>query len=512
MDYAKKWHGMELNSDRSVLVKAVRKSLSLRRGYAYEDSEPLDMKQSLSGDQWRAVITRKAYWDTHDVPTISLIRRVFIQYYLRLSQWAFESMRRAMWSPADSKYQGRKPFMAALNFLVDICCHEYDVIRKAGRNTFNSVAGSFVGAGNYIIKRLLSTELNVNNAQKATFGSASGAMKLLQRPYSMRRVLGSWNLSILFFDTLRAMPALIAQIEADEAKKEQLVGVVAATFVHYIPQWFNVPVPPNADVKGHLSSALEKVGYSSEAAMDVDSAGAGAGVSGGIRFETFNSYVVMATIGHPDVEVPAQAWTWALKTVATQNGQPSQQLAYSALCRLATLRKKKAQVLREDTDTEVRSLLACSKDNAGLWTQLLQGLSAVHPKAGEEGNAQWSGGVETALKYAGNYTSVSSHKRYSLAFDSNVVSPYFQREASVLFFNLFSSGLLGLGLTSSEGPLVLQTLLTIAKESLGEGASDEEARSNNAAHSELFGGLLRAVLESASSSAFSMVDVLLRHY
>ncbi len=512
MDLAKRWHGLELNGCRSVLVKAIRKFLSLRHGRYYEDKEPLDIKQSLSVDQWRALVSRKAYWDTHDVPVVSLVRRVFIQYYLRLLKWMSVSMRRAMWSPVESCYHGRSALMAALNFLIDICCHEYDAIRTAGQNTFSSVIGTF-GAGNYIIRRLLSKELNANNDQKATFGSALGAMKLLQRPFVMRRVLASWSLSTLFFDTLRAMPALTAQIEADEEKKEKLVGVVAATFVHYIPQWFYIPAPLDTDVKDHLLSALDKVGYGSETVIDVDSTRAG-GSGGGIRFETFNSYVVMATIGHPDVEVPAQAWTWALRTVATAHGQPNQQLAYTALCRLAALHRQKSHVLQRETDAQVRSLLACTEENTGIWSQLLQGLSAVHPKSDRDGNnnnPQWSGGVDTALKWASTYSLVSSHKRYSLAFEHNIVSPYFQREASVLYLNLFSSS--SLGLASSEGPVSLGRLLSVAKESLRGGASDQEARTNNATHSELFGGLLRTVLESESSPlSLSLVEELLKHY
>ena len=197
----------------------------------------------------------------------------------------------------------------------------------------------------------------------------------------MRRILASWSLSTLFFDTLRAMPELTAKIEADEEKKEKLVGAVAATFVHYIPQWFYVPAPLDADVENHLPKALAKAGFESDTPIDVENVGTASGVkSESIRFETFNSYVAMATIGHPDVQVPVQAWAWALKTVTTAHGQPSQQLAYTALCRLAALRKQKSQVLQGEVDVEVRKLLACTGGNSGLWPQLLQGLSSSSPQ------------------------------------------------------------------------------------------------------------------------------------
>ena len=87
---------------------------------------------------------------------------------------------------------------------------------------------------------------------------------------------------------------------------------------------------------------------------------------------------------------------------------------------------------------------------------------------------------------ASTYCCVSSHEKYSLAFDFNVVSPYFQREASVLIFNLFSSLL---DLTNSECPVVLASLLDVARKSLGNGGNDQETRTNNATHAELFGGL-----------------------
>jgi hypothetical protein len=516
MEMAKRWQNMNLSMSRTVLSKSVRRALKLRG--LEGDADPLNMAGKLSNDRWKTLLARRTYWDGHGVSPDDHVQRVVIQHYARLGQWSYESTRRALKVDLTASLGARRPLLACLNFLTDVCSHEYDAVRESGNKAFAAVITRYGTYANSLVRRMLTTVLapEAPDAINAvTYAQTSGALRLLQSPYMMMRILRDWDLSSLLFDTLCSMPPRITALNTDEAKKELLTSNVAGTFVKYISKLSHMPVDTDrTDAAAMLTDSLKRVGYSSSSngvnmAVDASSENGGNTYGGGIRFDAFNSYMVTALIGHPNIEISAAVWSWTLRTLASAHGQPAQMIAWGALCRLCMLRAKGSSVISAECDAAVKPLLTCKGGDTGMWPSLLLGISSAHPKGGEDGDsAQWSGGVESVLKSLNSLVTVSPHRQYSLAFESNILSSYYVRECSVMFVNMFQVGLLDV--TDFE---TVSALLEVAKSKLGEGASEAETRRNNATHAELFAALLSAVVASKDpASATKVADLLLSHY
>ena len=174
------------------------------------------------------------------------------------------------------------------------------------------------------------------------------------------------------------MPGCIAAVDTDTARKELMTLNIGMLFVRYIGKWAHIPVNKNKcttsqDPANLLLAALARVGFAVEISesdsMEIveSETGARAGISlstvanfsgGGLRFDAFNSFIAMGLLGHPDLQVPPQAWLWALQTSASAHGQPAQLIAWGALARLCALLAGGSSTT--SNPIEARKLLQCT--------------------------------------------------------------------------------------------------------------------------------------------------------
>ena len=514
VDQIQSWYTSTKRATRSLLVKTVMKRCRAQGGGAVADS---------GGGVVGAHLLD--YWLGHDLNTNTIANGGWVNHARREKHFSIVVNRVNLKDPL------KGPLLVDLfREVIHLCCHEYDLIRSKALKVYVNVAGRF-GWTSFDLIRPLATRAA---APGTPFSVITGTLSLLAQDRCVRYITSQWHLTNGFLRMFFKCPAAIAAI-SEQDKRQRLQSKLAHLFVLYVDNWHHFPLTANAadSAAGLMTSLLGSVGYAdSGRALDAPlPLAAGVTVEGaGLRQETFVAFVLLHFMGHRDVLVPPGALAWAMQTVSTAHGQPTQNVALSALVRMSVVACKQlaphALLLRaadQPAPTQphhhtvnhavaqyipfIRQALGggsatgtgtgsgtgsgSSKDKAG-WGGLLLGTSQALPKSAEDGsNAQWSAGIDQVLRCAHYMRLVLPRKMTNARTDQAMFSTRFRPEVAGMFVALSVI----LTHPQGEGAMTLTDVIAAAlaaSKSLPT-TSEEETKANNVTRAELFAGLLRSL-------------------
>jgi hypothetical protein len=544
VDQIKSWFTSIKRGNRSLVVKtmirAIRTRESLTKGPGGVGMRGLD------------------YWLGHDVCTNNVANSGWLQHAIRQKHFATLSNKHAL-------TQGTKSpvLLSLLNQLIDLTCHEYDVVRQKALSTFVHITGKFGKKSYSAVKNLIS----VLTVPGTTFERAIGIFYLLGQHSMMKGILSKWEEIERFLRALTLCPTMIAKIEQQD-KKQILMGKMANLFVKYVESWHHFPLDDTSSrsATSLYQLLLSTVGFDLDGKLLTDRVqmiigdeeeGAAGSSSSGLRHTTFLAFMMLHFIGHDDITVPTGVVAWALQTVSTEHGQPTQLIAMAALVRTTYILCKKISpslLLSPQSPQPVtpisfatinyfRSIFSPVDGKAPLgnaqvgWVPFLLGISQAHPRREEgAGGAQWSQGIDHVLRCSEYLNMLLPRLISSNRSEGTLFSTHFRLSHAGLFLSLAPL------LTSTLNPPVLTTSVTttttipsnnssvattVTSESESTlvslpplsplamvsaaleackslvSTSEDESRANNSTRAELFGGLLRGVLSLQKDAANS---------
>jgi hypothetical protein len=231
----------------------------------------------------------------------------------------------------------------------------------------------------------------------------------------------------------------------------------------------------------------------------------------GLRHGSFMAFLMLHFIGHNNVQVPTGVLAWAVQTVSTAHGQPTQNVALAALVKITYILCKQINPtlvtfpkcpgsqstlspISLDTINFLRNAFISLPMNNSNMVALLHGISQSHPK-GTESSAQWSSGIDHILRCSEYLKMLMPRRMTSARSEMNLFSSHYRLCNSGLFMyfaSLLTAPVAGT-VTAPVGAMSLITSILEATDSLSN-ESEEEARANNTTKAEVFGGLLRGFL------------------
>ena len=480
-DNVRKWFNMSKRVCRTIVVREVQRGLKCRLTHSPAfDSAVAFARSQRPG----AAPTMRSveYWKCHDLSTNFVCQRAWLQHAQRLHELGLSSMAAVAKTPMGPAYR------ECLRQLAMLCGHEYDTIRKKAQNVFSHVSNAY--GTRRIVAVVHQVLLPSVTSVGARYFQASGAMVILQMTYVMRRVARDWVLTQEFLRAVSTCPAMIAAVP-EQDKREILMNRLSDTFVKYTGMWSHLPLPPGAGreaADGLVSTILATLGYDPLGSPVGDTSATG------LRYDAFAAYSILHLIGHADVTIPCGVWVWALRTLSSAHGEPSQLIALAALSRLLMGAVKGSIVIAPETAAAVRAIFA----DKAFFPALLAGLSHAHPKASDDGmSAQWSRGVTHILHSAEYLKQILPRSLTSIRYETNAFSRMVHLENAGLVMNLVASGLLA----EPGGKLTLATVteLLAASKDLPK-ASEGELKASNATRAELFAGLLHAITTNRTAA------------
>ena len=252
---------------------------------------------------------------------------VWLQHGSRLCRFASQVNK----SNLNDKSKGPL-LMTAMQKLIDICCHEYVGINRKALQTFVHIAPKYGKKALIGLKPLL-TVLTIPGT---SYAKAFGALCLLTQEVSTKKITGDWEWSDSFIRMVLLCPNMIEKVE-EQDKRQALMSRLTNMVVKYGESWHHFPLNETQkqsvlplfqallknfgfDLKGQLlSEGLPSTSISMSEQTDVESAR-----TSSLRHDLFISFLLLHFIGHNDIPIPTGVLAWALQTVRTANGQPTQ--------------------------------------------------------------------------------------------------------------------------------------------------------------------------------------------
>ena len=500
IENTKNWFWTEASMKLTMVTRTMRRGVKMRtHGNVMGNELALNENNKVS-PYWRNIIGKANYWFGSQLSFNTLQISGWLQYVIRMHQLSFLSIRKCV----QPKHPSSRVFGLGIYQLARLCQHEYDAIRSKALAGFFRLHSRFGKHAMIVIQKLLrraisgSADLDPNQV----YSHASGVFNLSCNPLVARKIARKWEFTETFLNAVANSHQVISNVP-DQGKREILSNFVSNAFAQYTKQWGHLPFFAGKSADALLKSSLQGVGYELNGTIFAAEAGEG---DRGMRFEAYAGFTVLHLIGHDDIPAQAGVWTWAIRTLATAHGQPSQILALAALSRLciaANGTKAKPTVMDATILHEVQKCLAFTGDSS-LWNGILTGLSNTHYKGGDDA-PQWSRGVEFVLHAASPLRSNIPRKDYIVIYDRNVLSGYYTKENSHMIYIMFERDFLQL--TEANVCAMFD-----ATQKLPSG-SEDESRSSNATRAEVFAGVLRAVSLSktvASSEAALIVQRLMK--
>jgi len=501
IERSSKWYASQVSMQRTMVTRTMRKALKMRMQGGTELSFNENSKVS---PYWRNILGKANYWFGHEYSQKSLLVRAWMQYISRLQQLSFLSIRKC----TQPDQLSSRVYGLSIYHLARLCQHEYDAIRTQALTVFFRMHSRFGKHAMNIIQKLLRRTISgsADLDPERVYAHASGVFNLLCNNLVVRKIARKWEFTQTFLIAVSNSHQVISNVP-DQGKREVLSKIVSTAFAQYTTEWGHVPFSHGKSADTLVKASLQGVGYELNGTPFRSNADVGEGGEGrGLRFEAFTGFTMLHLIGHDEIPVPAGTWIWAIRTLATAHGQPSQILALAALSRLciaAAGTKAKPTVLDAAIKEGVQRCLAATGDSS-VWNGILTGLSTTHHKGGDE-SAQWSRAIEFVLNAASLLRANLPRKEYVVIYDRNIMSAHFLKENSHMIYIMFEQGLLNL--TEAN----VSAMFDAARE-LPSG-SEDESRSSNATRAELFAGIVRAVCLSktlAPSEARLIVQRLLK--
>ena len=438
--------------------------------------------------------------------------------------------------------------LQSIQILIDLCAHEYVAVNRKALHSFVKVAPKYGKKALIGVKPLF----HILTVPGTSYASASGALSCLAQDVSIKNITSDWNSTEQFICMILLFPGMIERV-VEPDKRQQLMTKLTSLFVQYVEKWHHYPLSHNYEQSVSTSKVfqllLKSVGYelngnklsdsptpSDTTSNTTEEVSSSKGSS--LRHDMFVSFLMLHFIGHSDIEIPSGVVAWALKTVSTAHGQPTQNVAMAALVRMSFMLCKKLSpsILKGPqstphliTPTVIESInyLRSTFSSPSQWLPLLQGVSQSHTKSGEDGgSAQWSLGIDHILHCSKYMEYIYPRKLATSRFGNFNFSSHYETSHAGMFLSLacvltksvptitttvttttvipsnhsvletiISTESNGYGLKQTDTMNVLTVINTaLSASKLLSSTNEEETRTNNLTRAELFGGLLRGFL------------------
>ena len=233
VDKDKKWFNMDKRISRSLITKYM-------------------LQHSKGFDERKHEMQQDSYWRCHDMPLYHFSNRARLQFAKRQKEFSFVAVR--IWGEVINHiymrfyfkrcstlyFQVRNSvngpdkefssvYLQGLNQLISICGHDYDSIRQEAVGVFNAVSMCFGWRITDIIKPVLG---HISTAG-TSYAEASGAFSILTQPRIMKRILGQWELTSLFLQSVEGTVKMLAAVEESD-KREILLNRLTHAFSNYV--------------------------------------------------------------------------------------------------------------------------------------------------------------------------------------------------------------------------------------------------------------------------------------
>lgn len=483
MDQDKKWYNMEKRINRSLIVKYM-----IFKSRNFKDSN-------------KSPMSTLSYWRCHDMPGFNFNVRARLAFAKRQKEFSHASVRKC--TNGKNKVLTNL-YLEGLSQLTSLCGHDYDSIRNKAVSIFGPVASRFGWRLTDIIKPLLTQISTVGT----TYAEASGAFSIIAQPYIMKRVLGQWELTIMFMKCIEGSIGMIGGIEEGSDKKEILLNRLTNAFNNYVANFHHHAFHENSkeadmatsiintymkldsvtNANGNNSKIDNKNDDSNSVSNDNNNDCTDPSVvsSFGMRHATFASFVVLHMIGHDDIILPRGIWKWAVNVVMDAVGEPTQLIGFAAMNKIAYILSlhnghKNVINMRQEIEQTVPKMN---------WTKLLAGIARDHCKS--EGNGDdWSGAFNQILRGTTYLGLFLPRDRFATTSDHNTFSKYFKKEHAVFFTSM--------ACVIPDGKLSVEFVDMIMKATNDIPTTNEdEVKGVNALKAEIFSGFCRAVFEQNS--------------
>lgn len=467
MDQDKKWYNMEKRINRSLIVKYM-----LFHSRAFKDTVKTNMSTI-------------AYWRCHDLPSYNFNIRARLAFAKKQKEFSHASVRKC----TNGKNQAlTNLYLEGLSQLTSLCGHDYESIRNKAVSIFGPIASRFGWRLTDIIMPLIS---KISTAG-TTYAEASGAFSIISQPYIMKRILGQWELTIMFMKSIEGSVGMIASIEEGSDKKEILLHRLTNAFNNYVSNFhhhaFHDGSKEANEASSIVSSYIKQESSTTTSTTTANGSSDSSAASFGMRHTTFASYLVLHMVGHDDVVLPQGVWKWATRVVMDSIGEPAQIIGLAAMSKIAYILSlnnghKNVVNLRREVEQSLPKMK---------WTKLLAGIARDHPKS--EGNGdEWSGNFNQILRGTMYLALFLPRSRFATTSDHNTFSKYFKKEHAILFTSL--------ACINTTGKLTIEFMDIVFNAANDVPTTNEdETKDLNALKAEIFSGFCRAVFEKGSSA------------
>lgn len=376
---------------------------------------------------------------------------------------------------------------------------------------------------------------------------AAGTLAVLSCPLVMKKMVSRWPLMQSFLDAVPGTNSAFSAVD-DMDKRQRLVESFSGVFVKYVDRWSHLPLmsiatgrdalserdsasdflrkilseairlaPPISPELGVLVPMVTKTGSDSSIDIIIDSGVTNPAVSSGIRHEMYIAYVVMCLVGHRDIDIPEEAWIWAIRQVCTRRGHPVANIGMAILTRLAYAAAISAVPDNANAPEKRNGLMPSVTvpavfleilNSEAVWRALLEGLSSIGMKKVDE-SAQWSSGIDRMLRSA-DYV-LQGFPRWSTN------NSFLNKTAGGVFRPVDASLIMCL-LVIHPSMLSFQKISPILEASKRlESTNEDEAKGHNTLRANLFGALTRLiqasyVVDSPETAELRAIDSLLNDF
>ena len=455
VDQITKWFKMNKKMIRPMVVKAIQRSIAANNLEGCTDAR-----------------LNKEYWTCHDINTNNISNSGWLQLARRNKDFSFSSLRQCLKSDEKSSQ-----YLLSLGRLATLCGHEYDTIRSKAQKVFESISVCF---GVHVTSVITKALTDIKTTDVTSYHTLSGALSILGNNQIMKRITGQWANVADFLSAVASFPTIIANIPEID-KREKLMKHMAHTFVKYLGRWNHLPL--NEDEK---SSAATLLSFALSQCRGAET-GDVIQQSNSLRHDTFTSFIVIHLIGHEDIQVTPNVWSWALYSLMNTLG-PTQLIGLSAFLKLSYtsfingIDPLSAAIVRDTLSTLASMQL------------LLQSVSLCHPTSND---SQWSSGIDQVLRSTDYIKAILPRQVSNLKSDRSLCSNVTSKQNCGLFMCLpviLYDSLVKNSTESEEAVYVafVQSLLQ-ASQNLKH-STEEENRANNSTRAELFGGLYKTLV------------------
>ena len=339
----------------------------------------------------------------------------------------------------------------------------------------------------------------------------------------MMRVVHIWDFTVTFLEAVSRSPLMFNAIQNSD-HRSKLMNELSTVFVHFINHWHQMHSDGNTkksivprdivedekytihfqtpetylnyllqDCMTISTHSLPASGVGDDSSIEVFTNGFTSSKTA-LRHDMFAVFTILQFIGNSFIkDISVDLWVYTVRLVNNEQGNPTQLLALSIFIKLVYTEYLKHIRQNGNYESNIKIINILSNN---ISMKFFMALMEAHPKYGDNGNPQWSTGIDEMLRAAEYMRAVLPRSICSKVSERPLFSNIFRKDNSGLIMSL--AYLLGVNCKNGYKLIsvdMMQLFLTASKDI--PTSNEDDSRAANSTRAEIFAGLCRHLNDAA---------------